>query len=235
MNKMTKTTEIESRIGVIFKDKLLLEQSLTHRSYLNENTLTKEHNERLEYLGDAVIEFLVSKFLFSKYPDHQEGELTSFRSATVKTETLSQVATDLGLGEFIRMSRGEENTGGREKPYILANTFEALTGAIYLDRGIKEAEKFLKTHLFHLIETIVNKRLDIDPKTKFQEIAQELHKLTPTYEVIGETGPDHSKQFTMGVYIGREEYGRGIGASKQKAEEQAAIKALKRIRRESKA
>ncbi|MBN2100340.1 ribonuclease III [Candidatus Dojkabacteria bacterium] len=224
----------EKKIGVEFKNKKFLETALTHRSYLNENQQIDKHNERLEYLGDAVLEFLVSKYLFKNYPKKPEGELTSFRSATVKTTTLADTSRELDFGKYLRMSKGEENTGGRDKDYLLANTFEAVLGAIYLDQGIKAAESYLKRVLFHKISDIVENRLDIDPKTKFQELAQELHKVTPSYELISEVGPDHEKEFTMAVYLGSRKYGTGIGASKQKAEESAAEAALEKIQKELK-
>lgn len=224
--------KIEATLGLKFKSKELLTRAFTHRSYLNENGSIKEHNERLEYLGDAVLEFLVSKHLYATFPDKQEGELTSFRSATVKTDTLAEVARNLNYGAFLRMSKGEEKTGGREKDYLLANTFEAVLGALYLDQGMLACERFLKRVLLPLIGHIVDNHLDIDPKTRFQELAQEYRRVTPTYQLLSETGPDHEKIFTMGVFLGDDEYGRGEGSSKQRAEEASAIEALKRILRE---
>lgn len=228
-----KKTTIEATLDVKFKKKALLETALTHRSFLNENRKIQQHNERLEYLGDAVLEFLISKFLFEHYPDKPEGELTSYRSATVKTETLAQAAIELDLGPNILMSKGEERTGGREKEYILANTFEAIVGAMYLDRGIKKCDEFLHRVLFHKVDLIVKNRLDIDPKTRFQELAQEIHKETPIYKLISEVGPDHSKTFKMSVMVGEKSFGEGEGPSKQKAEEAAARKALEKIQKEN--
>lgn len=221
--------KIEKTLGVEFKDINLIKTAFTHRSYLNENNTATEHNERLEYLGDAILEFLISKFLYNKYPDRPEGDLTSFRSAIVKTDTLAETSRELKYGDFLLMSQGEENTGGRDKDYILANTFEAVLGSIYLDQGIKCCEKFLKQVLFPKIEDVVKNRLDIDPKTKFQELAQDIMKVTPHYEIIAETGPDHNKTFTMAVYLGDEQYGKGKGSSKQKAETSAAENAIKKI------
>lgn len=229
--KMWNPNKVEKKLGVEFKDKGLLETAFTHRSFLNENKSADEHNERLEYLGDAVLEFLVSRRLYKNHPGRPEGELTSFRSAIVKTETLAHTARGLSYGKYLKMSRGEENTGGREKDYLLANTFEAVLGAMYLDRGMRVCESFLKRILYPQIKEIVENRLDIDPKTKFQEIAQELQKVTPNYELVSETGPDHNKTFTMAVLLGDKEYGRGTGASKQKAEEAAAEEALAKIRK----
>lgn len=231
--KMLNVDKIEKVIGVEFKKKEFLKTAFTHRSYLNENKTVKEQNERLEYLGDAVLEFLVSKYLYKTYPKRQEGDLTSFRSAIVKTETLADTARSMNYGKYILMSRGEGNTGGRDKDYLLANTFESVLGAIYLDRGMTVCEKFLKSVLFPRIKDIVSNRLDIDPKTKFQEIAQDLYKITPDYEIISETGPDHNKRFIMAVYLGSKEHGRGSGTSKQRAEEDAAQSALTKITRKA--
>lgn len=226
---MTDLKGIEEKLSIRFKDQALLSRAFTHRSYLNENTSIKEHNERLEYLGDAVLEFLVSKYLYAEFPDTPEGELTSYRSATVKTDTLAEISRDLGYGTYLRMSKGEEKTGGRDKDYLLANTFEAVLGALYLDQGIRICEQLLSRILFPLISHIVKNRLDIDPKTRFQELAQEMHRQTPTYQLLSEVGPDHNKAFTMGVFLGESEYGRGEGSSKQRAEEAAAIEALNQI------
>lgn len=232
--KMQQIDQLEKTLGMTFNDKNLLLRAFTHRSFLNENHDTEKHNERLEYLGDAVLEFLISKYLFLTYPDRPEGELTSFRSAIVKTTTLAETSRDLKFGSLLRMSKGEEKTGGREKDYLLANTFEAVLGAIYLDQGIRKSETFLKKVLFTKIDYIVENRLDIDPKTRFQELSQDQHRLTPTYELISEKGPDHDKTFTMGVYLGKTEYGLGTGSSKQRAEEVAAQKALTKIMKEIK-
>jgi ribonuclease III len=231
---MIEMSGIEKKLKVTFKNKDLLTRAFTHRSFLNENGSIKEHNERLEYLGDAVLEFLVSKYLYTELPDTQEGELTSYRSATVKTDTLADISRNLGYGQYLRMSKGEEKTGGREKDYLLANTFEAVLGALYLDQGMEACEQLLSNILFPLISHIIENRLDIDPKTRFQELAQEMHRLTPTYQPLSEIGPDHNKVFTMGVYLGEKEYGRGEGSSKQRAEEAAAIQALAHILAEKK-
>jgi ribonuclease-3 len=226
---MKNLNEIEEKIGVEFKDKTLLVTAFTHRSFLNENLSVTEHNERLEYLGDAVLEFLVSKFLYLNYAERDEGDLTSFRAAIVRTEALAETAQEMGFGEDLRMSKGEARTGGREKDYLLANTFEAVLGAIYLDQGIEACERYLKRVHFHKIKSIVKNRSDIDAKTKFQEVAQEKVRITPEYELVSEKGPDHDKIFTMAVYLGSKKYGEGSGPSKQKAEENAAKKALKKI------
>lgn len=228
----TAPSELAKMLGLDFKDSSILEEALTHRSFINENRDTnKSHNERLEFLGDAVLELIISEHLFTTYPKHPEGELTSFRAATVKTETLADVSRSIGIGKHLRMSRGEEATGGRDKDYLLANAFEAVLGAVYLDQGYESSKQFIIDHLVPRITHIVDNRLDIDPKTKFQEVAQSLFKQTPTYKLIKEEGPDHEKTFTMAVMIGSKEHGRGDGASKQKAEEQAANMALTKVQK----
>lgn len=229
---MTNLNDFLLQLGIKSPNEIkLYEEAFTHRSYINESKrkVGLSHNERLEFLGDAVLELIISEHLFKTYHDRPEGELTSFRAATVRTETLAKVSRKLGFGEYLQMSVGEENTGGRDKDYLLANTFEAVLGALYLDQGMAVCEEFVSTHLIPIISEIVKNRLDIDPKTKFQELAQERFKVTPTYKVIDERGPDHSKEFTMAVYINDKEMGKGVGLSKQKAEEQAANKALEEL------
>ncbi len=233
MNKLLKDIELKELIKTLeisIKNKETLITALTHRSYLNEFKETQtEHNERLEFLGDAVLELIISEFLFSNFANRPEGELTSFRAAVVKTESLAETSRKLGLGDYLRMSKGEESTGGRDKDYLLANTFEAILGAIYIENGYQECKKFVHRWLVPKIEEIVKNRLDIDSKTKFQEVAQNLFKFTPEYKLVKEEGPDHEKIFTMSVYVGDKVFGTGKGASKQKAEENAASKALKSI------
>ncbi len=214
--------ELEKNIGITFSNKELLETAITHRSYINEHRKVKEHNERLEFLGDAVLELIVSDFLFRKFNDRAEGELTSFRSALVRTDSLALTAKDLKLGEYLLLSKGEEDSGGREKDFLLANTFEAVLGAIYLDQGYDISKKFVEQYLLPKIDDIVEFRLDIDSKTRIQELAQSIHKSTPEYEVIKEEGPDHDKTFTVVVKINDKVIGEGVGSSKQRAEEQAA-------------
>lgn len=213
---------LEQNIGIQFSDKLLLETSVTHRSYLNEHREIPEHNERLEFLGDAVLELIVSDYLYKEFLDRAEGELTSFRSALVRTDSLAESAKKLRIGEFLRLSKGEEDSGGREKDYLLANAFEAVLGAIYLDKGYEEAKNFIYRTLIPKLGEIVEYRLDIDNKTRIQELAQSEYKTTPTYEVINEEGPDHDKTFTVVVKIDDKIIGEGTGSSKQKAEERAA-------------
>lgn len=226
---MSNIKDLEKSIGVEFSNKGLLEVAVTHRSYLNENRNVPEHNERLEFLGDAVLELIVSNFLYTKYPERAEGELTSFRSALVRTDSLAQTAKALSLGDHLRLSRGEEDSGGRDKDYLLANTFEAILGAIYIDKGYEECKSFVERSLLPKIEEIVKHRLDIDNKTKIQELAQSLYKSTPVYEVINEEGPDHDKTFTVVIKIDNKIYGEGKGSSKQKAEEQAAKVGIENI------
>lgn len=206
----------------------LFSEALTHRSYPNDHRDEEiNNNERLEFLGDAVLELIVTEFLFKKYPEFPEGDLTSFRSALVRTESLADEALRLDFGEFIRMSSGEEQTGGRTRPYILANTVEAIIGAIYLDKGFEEAKNFILREICHKIEEIVEKRLDIDPKSRFQEIVQDEFKITPSYELIKDWGPDHNKMFRMGAHIGEQLVAEGEGDSKQAAQQSAAAEAIK--------
>jgi len=229
-NHEDKTLAFAKKINIEFKNITLLIEALTHRSFVNENRdEPTSHNERVEFLGDAVLELIISDYLYKEYQDRPEGELTSFRAATVRTESLADASRKMGVGEYLRMSNGEEATGGRDKDYLLANAFEAILGAIYLDQGMEKSSEFVYIHLVPKIANVVKFRLDIDNKTKFQEIAQSLYKVTPTYEVISEQGPDHEKIFTMSVMIDGKTFGQGQGASKQKAEEQAAGEALKKV------
>jgi len=220
-------SNFENKIDYVFKNKSLLRQAFTHRSYLNENRSTGiEHNERLEFLGDAVLELVVTEFLFEKYPDKAEGDLTSYRAALVNTTSISDAAVKLGMNDFLLLSRGESRDTGRARQIILANAFEALIGAIYLDAGYRDAKKFIAEQLFHKTEKIVESRLWQDAKSRFQELAQEKEGFTPSYDVISQTGPDHDKRFLVGVYVGKERVATGEGRSKQEAEQQAAQKAL---------
>ena len=218
----------ETRIGYSFKNGNLLEQAFTHRSYLNENRAPgREHNERLEFLGDAVLELVVTEFLYGKYPDKPEGDLTSYRAALVNTVSISDAATKLGMNEYLLLSRGEARDTGRARAIILANAFEALIGALYLDDGYEEAKKFIAAQLFHKTDEVVAKGLWQDSKSRFQEIAQEKRGVTPSYETLSEEGPDHAKLFTVGVFIGTKEVARGEGQSKQEAEQSAAEAGLR--------
>ncbi len=217
----------EAKIGVGFKDKRLLETAFTHRSYLNENRAAgREHNERLEFLGDAVLELVVTEFLYGKYPEKPEGDLTALRAALVNTISISDAATKLGMNDFLLLSRGESKDTGRARGIILANAFEALIGAIYLDQGYKAAHDFLDAQLFHKADEVVEKRLWQDAKSRFQEIAQDKAGVTPTYTLLDQEGPDHDKRFTIAAYIGKEKIASGEGKSKQEAEQAAAEAAL---------
>jgi ribonuclease-3 len=226
-----KTTfeSLAKHIGVTFNDINLLKTACTHRSYLNENKGSGlEHNERLEFLGDAVLELVVTSFLFRKYPKKAEGELTAFRSAIVNTVSLTKVAEHLGLNEYMLMSRGEAKDTGRARSIIVANAVEAVIGAIYLDQGYDAAADFISSHILNIIdiEKIVANKSWIDGKSRFQERAQEKAGLTPSYKTLKEIGPDHNKQFTLGVFLGDVQVATGSGASKQEAEQKAAEKAL---------
>ena len=219
--------KFEQQTGLHFKDEHLLETVFTHRSYLNEAGATDlEHNERLEFLGDAVLELVVTDYLYKNFTN-PEGELTNWRSSIVRGEILARVAGELELGEFLFLSRGEDKSGGRTRTLILANTFEALIGATYLDGGYEEAEKFIDRNLISLLPEIIEKKLYIDPKSRLQELSQEKLGSTPEYRVIGEEGPDHTKTFTVGVYVNKKLLAQGNGSSKQKAETAAATEAIK--------
>jgi ribonuclease-3 len=218
---------LEEILGVTFTDKQLLLSAITHRSYLNEHReAVHDHNERLEFLGDAVLELVVTHFLFKKYPDKPEGDLTAIRAALVNTVSLSAASEALGVNQYLLMSKGEAKDEGRARQYILANAFEAFIGAIYLDQGYDEAQNFIATQLFPKTEEIVRKRLWQDAKSRFQELAQEHNSVTPTYELIDQNGPDHDRVFTIGVYLKRDKIAEGKGRSKQEAEQEAAQNAI---------
>jgi ribonuclease III len=219
--------EVEKKLGLKFKDTTLLKNALIHRSYLNENRKKNlENNERLEFLGDAVLELIISAELYIKFPKKTEGELTSIRSAIVRTESLAQESRRLEIGEHILMSKGEKDSGGQDKDFILANTYEALLGAIYLDLGFEKCKEFVKKTALKKLPRVINEELFIDPKTKIQELIQAKYKVTPTYKVIEEVGPDHDKSFTVALKIGNKVMAKGSGLSKQKAEEDAAQKSI---------
>ncbi|PIR83750.1 ribonuclease III [Candidatus Kaiserbacteria bacterium CG10_big_fil_rev_8_21_14_0_10_51_14] len=220
-------SSFETKLGYTFKDKRLLEQAFTHRSYLNENRAPgREHNERLEFLGDAVLELVVTEFLYAKYPEKPEGDLTAYRAALVNTQSISDAGTKLGMNDFLLLSRGEARDTGRARQIILANAFEALIGALYLDSGYFAAKDFIAKQLFHKTDELVEKGLWRDAKSKLQEISQELLGATPTYEVVSQTGPDHDKKFVIAAHLGSERVAMGEGKSKQEAEQAAAEKAL---------
>jgi len=224
---MKNLSKLEKQLGVKFKNKDLLVQALVHRSYVNEHPdFSLGHNERLEFLGDAVLEIIVTEHLFKNY-SNPEGELTNWRASLVNANMLSKLATKLGLNDFIMLSKGEaKDPGGKARQYILANAFEALVGAIYLDQGIKKTKKFIEKNLLAKLPYILEHKLYVDPKTSFQEAAQERLSITPIYKVIKEWGPAHAKHFEIGVYLDKELVATGEGTSKQEAEMQAAKKGL---------
>ena len=226
-NSLSQFEKFATHIGVTFKDVTILREAFTHRSYLNEHRGTNmKHNERLEFLGDAVLELVITEYLYAKYPDQPEGMLTAYRSALVNTNSISDAATDWNMNEFLLLSRGEAKDVGRARQYILANTFESVIGAIFLDQGYEVVKDFIARSLFNSLDEIVGKRLWQDAKSRFQEEAQERTGVTPNYVVQKEIGPDHDKRFDVGVYIGAELIATGIGHSKQDAEQEAAQLAL---------
>lgn len=227
MIKIEKFKEVAKKLGLEFNDIHLLAKAFTHRSYLNEHRNSGiEHNERLEFLGDAVLELAVTNFLYRTYPKKPEGEMTAYRSALVNAVTLATVAENIGLNNYLLLSKGESKDTGRARQYILANTIEALIGAIYLDQGYDVAAKFIDDHVHVLIHDVIEKKKFIDSKSLFQEMAQEHTSTTPRYELMKEVGPDHDKLFTVGVFLGDVHIANGEGKSKQEAETQAAHKAL---------
>jgi len=224
-------SKLEQKLGIEFKNKDILYEALTHRSYLNENPSWKTpHNERLEFLGDAVLELVVTENLFAKFPEYPEGQLTSFRAALVNYQTMALVAKDLDLDNFILLSRGEKKDDGRAREVILANAMESVIGAVYLDAGYEAAKKLIETSIVDKnLDRIIKGGLYKDPKSHLQEIVQEKLKLTPTYSVLEEWGPDHKKIFKIGVFFGEKLAAEGEGYSKQEAESEAAKNALKEI------
>lgn len=218
---------IEQKLGIPFINKNLLMQAFLHRSFLNENTgVGMPHNERLEFLGDAVMELIVTDYLYHTYQNKPEGELTAFRASLVNTNTISDAAKNLGFEEYLLLSKGEAKDTGKARAYILANTFEAFTGALYLDQGYAAAEKFIQKHLIPELATIIDQGLWRDAKSFVQEKSQELEGGTPSYKVLHETGPDHDKTFTVGIYFRDQKIAEGKGSSKQEAETSAARNAL---------
>jgi len=220
--------DFEKKTKITFKDKNLLKQAFIHRSYINENGNTGlSHNERLEFLGDAVLELVVTDFLYKKYPSYTEGELTALRSALVNAVIIADVAQKIGMNDFLLLSRGEAKDTGKARQYILANTYEAYAGAVYLDLGYEAVNQFVKDTLLPYTEEIVSKKLWRDAKSLVQEKAQEFVEVTPAYKVLSESGPDHDKHFTVGIFFGLDLIAEGKGKSKQEAEQSAASNALK--------
>lgn len=227
---MTKDiSTLEDTIDITFDNKQLLQRAVTHRSYLNEHSGEDiEHNERLEFLGDAVLELVTTDFLFENYPDRPEGELTAIRAALVNTDSISEVGDEIGLESHLRLSKGEREATGRGRQFILANTYEAVIGAIYKDQGYAQAQEFIHSTLLYKAEQIIASGSWRDPKSIFQEAAQEEVSITPEYKTLDESGPDHDKVFTVGVFLEDEKVAEGEGKSKQEAESTAAEKALEK-------
>lgn len=220
-------SKFEEKIGIVFSNKDILKQSFTHRSYLNEHKDSElVHNERLEFLGDAVLELIITEYLYTKYPDSNEGELTAYRSALVNAVTLSDAAGKIGMNDYLLLSKGEAKDTGRARQIILANAIEALIGAIFVDQGYETAKYFISNNIFNLIDKIIEEKTWLDSKSKFQEQAQDRESVTPLYKTIKEEGPDHDKKFTVGVFLGGKKIAEGEGKSKQEAEQTAAQKAL---------
>lgn len=218
--------DFAKKIGLEFKNKKILQQVFVHRSYLNENIgFDLDHNERLEFLGDAVLELVVTEYLFENF-ENPEGELTNLRSALVKGSMLSEVAKDLEMEKYLYLSRGEAKAEGKSRQLILANAFEALIGAIYIDQGYQTSVEFLKKHLINHLQSIIDQKLFLDPKSHLQELSQEQLGVTPAYKVLEEHGPDHAKSFTVACFVNERLIGEGSGSSKQAAESAAASSAL---------
>lgn len=216
----------ERLANVSFHDKNLLGMAFTHRSYVNESSHVTEHNERLEFLGDAVLELVVTEYLYRQYPDMPEGVLTAYRAALVNTVMLGSVAESLGMNDCLLLSKGEAKDTGRARTAILANTFEALIGALYLDQGYDAAQTFITEHVISRIDEVVETGAWKDAKSAFQELAQAKYGFTPRYEVIRAEGPDHAKHFVVAVFVGDTSITEGEGSSKQEAEQNAAARAL---------
>ncbi len=225
---MINFSDYEKKTGIVFKNKDLLRQAFIHRSYINENPSTGlSHNERLEFLGDAVLELIVTDFLYKKYPTYTEGELTALRSALVNAVIISEIASKIGMNDFLLLSKGESKDQGKARQFILANTYEAYVGAVYLDQGYDVARDFIAETILPATEEIVNKKLWRDAKSLVQEKAQEIVGVTPAYKVLSESGPDHEKNFIVGIFFGTMEIATGKGKSKQEAAQKAAEAALK--------
>jgi len=226
---MQDLSQLQKKLGVKFKNSKILQQALVHRSYLNEHpSFGIDHNERLEFLGDAALELAVTEYLYQNYPN-PEGDLTNWRASLVNSKMLASLGKEFELGEYILLSKGEsKDKNSKARQYILANAFEALIGAIYLDQGYNKTKKFLEKHLISQLEYILEHQLYVDPKSKFQEIAQEKVGITPNYKVVEETGPDHNKKFKMAAYLDSKKIATGTGSSKQEGQIKAAENALKK-------
>jgi len=224
---------VEAGLNVTFRDKTLLVRALTHRSYINENPdFPLEDNERLEFLGDAVLDYVSAEYLYHHFPEMHEGQLTSLRAALVRTETLARFAQQIGLDQFIRLGHGEEDNGGRSRTAIQCDCYEALIGAISLDDGLEAARQFFVRMINPMLQEIIATEADKDAKSRFQELAQKHRQTTPIYRTIREAGPDHAREFTVAAMIGHEIYGQGCGRSKQTAAQAAAQEGLTRLENE---
>lgn len=226
---MPELSKLQKSLGWKFKNQEILRQAMVHRSYLNEHPeFAGGHNERLEFLGDAVLEIVVTEYLFLNYPDTPEGDLTNWRASLVNAKMLYVIATELGLEEYLYLSRGEaKDKNKKSRHYILANAVEALIGSIYLDQGLDKAKSFILEKIVVKLPEILKTQAYLDPKSRFQEQAQDKRGITPSYEIISEEGPDHAKTFTVGLYLGEELITSGVGSSKQEAQVDAAAKGLK--------
>ena len=228
---MDRYQKLFSKLNISFKEQNLVDQVFTHRSYLNEAKKQLNSNERLEFLGDSILSFLVSEYLYNNYPELPEGELTNLRSSIVKTKTLALVASELDLGNYLFLSKGEEEGDGRKNHSLLADTFEALLGAVYLSSGLNNVKSIITSFLLPKLTKIIEEKEYKDAKSSFQELVQDIYRVSPNYKVLEETGPDHSKQFTVGVYVNDTLFGKGQGKSKQEAEQVAAHVALEKCNR----
>jgi len=227
MDNLINFLDFQEKVGINFKNQNLLKEALTHRSYINENpSWDVPHNERLEFLGDAVLELIITENLFEKYPQYDEGTLTSVRAALVNYVSLSKIAREIGLGDYIFMSKGEAKDTGKAREVILANAIEAFLGAVYLDQKYEITSEFIKKTIFIYADEIIEKSLYRDSKSLFQEIVQDRFKVTPSYQVIEESGPEHKKIFKVGVFVKSNKIADGEGYSKQEAEVEAAKNAL---------
>lgn len=220
--------QLAQSLSCEFKNLNLLKQALVHRSYLNENNdLPYSHNERLEFLGDAVLEIIVTEYLYHQFPDTPEGQLTNWRASLVNAKMLYEVARDLGIEKYLKLSKGEaKDKNKKSRQFILADAIEAIIGAIYLDQGYLKAQEFVKKNILNRLKDILDSQSYLDPKSRFQEKAQEIKGITPHYEVLKEEGPDHDKIFTVGLYLADEMVSSGQGSSKQEAQVEAASQAL---------